>query len=244
MGLPFAPMPGPLDRGWTSIVCAASGPSFSAEQAEVIERARVAGSCRVIAVNTTGLRRLPRADVLFASDDCWWLGYGDELRATWRGGELWTVAFPVRANQTRQPRPADAFGARGVTLERGIGLCKSLDRINNGGNSGYSAIGLAYLFGARRIALIGYDLQRTGGKTHHFGDHGTYCRPNGEVREFHNSPAATYVNWVPRFIPLAKDLQAAGVDVVNCTSETALTCFRRADLKDTLDSFALQRDER
>ena len=78
-----------LDRGWNTIVCAASGPSLTADQAGVVTAAQTRGRCRVIAVNNTW-RMFPNADVLFAADDRWWAEHLGEVEAHGFGGELWT----------------------------------------------------------------------------------------------------------------------------------------------------------
>lgn len=92
-----------------------------------------------------------------------------------------------------------------------------------GRNSGYQAINLAFHFGASTIALVGYDMQHTGGVTHWHGDHPAGMRN-----------ASTVKNWLSGFDALAADLRDEGLDVVNCTIETALTCFPRADLRDVI----------
>jgi len=96
-------------------------------------------------------------------------------------------------------------------------------QIHSGLNSGYQAIGLAYALGADRIILIGYDMQHTGGARHWHGDH-----PDGLKN------AQGVEKWVKHFESLAVDLEGEGIEVVNCTIETALTCFQRADLRDVL----------
>jgi len=106
---------------------------------------------------------------------------------------------------------------------RGAGLCTDEDTIHHGHNSGYQAINLAYHFGVSRIILLGYDMQHTGGKTHWHGDH---------PKSLNN--AAGVANWVKNFKPLAKDLARVGIEVINCTTETALDCFKRADVRDVL----------
>jgi hypothetical protein len=75
---------------------------------------------------------------------------------------------------------------------------------------------LAYHLGARRILLLGFDMQRTNGKSHWFGDH------PGRL----NVPSP-YTEFVKRFNVLANDLDAEGVSVVNCSRATALQCFQR-----------------
>ena len=95
--------------------------------------------------------------------------------------------------------------------------------IGSGGNSGFQAIGLAYQLGAARIILVGYDMQYTKGLTHRFGDH---------PRPLSNFVGAN--NMVKKFGPLADGLRRAGVPTTNCTLETALTCFERANLEEVL----------
>lgn len=95
--------------------------------------------------------------------------------------------------------------------------------IHAGLNSGYQAIGLAYELGAAKIILIGFDMQHTGGKTHWFGDH-----PKGLTN------AHGIKNWIPGFTALAKGLEFQGIEVINCSIETALTCFKRAKLEDSI----------
>lgn len=96
--------------------------------------------------------------------------------------------------------------------------------IHEGGNSGYQAINLAYHFGAARLVLLGFDMQRTGGKSHWFGDH-----PAGM-----NVPSP-YDVWRGKFTALAADLALEGVEVLNCSRETALETFRRMDLAAVAD---------
>jgi len=93
-------------------------------------------------------------------------------------------------------------------------------QIHWGGNSGYQCINLAYLWGAARIVLLGFDMQRTGGMSHWFGDH-----PPGLAN---GSP---YEQWVQRFDKLAADLRQEDVEVINATKETALKCFKRVPIE-------------
>lgn len=203
-------MPGPHDQGWQRIVCCASGPSFTQAQADMIEAARVAGRCKVIAVNTTALTRMPNADAMIAADPPWWTEHIKLVRQT-NIGQLWTSSDVA----------ASEHGLRLVGLQRTEGLCRDVTAINSGGNSGYQAIGLAYLFGACCIALVGYDMQWTGGKSHHHGNH---------PGRMHNAQPAALKAWAKRFAPLVRDLEAEGVGVINCTAQTLITCIDRVAL--------------
>lgn len=165
-------------------------------------------------MNTTAITRMPNADAMIAADPPWWDEHIRRVRGT-NVGQLWTSS----------PVAARSHDLRLVGLERGLGLCRDVNAINSGGNSGYQAVGLAYLFGACCIALVGYDMQYTGGKSHHHGDH---------PGRMHNARPAALKGWATRFCALADDLEAQGVGVINCTLQTAITCIPRVSLESIL----------
>lgn len=90
-------------------------------------------------------------------------------------------------------------------------------------NSGAGAIALAASIGAQRVILVGFDGQKTGGRAHWHADHPEGLGNAGVVAE-----------WPGHFRALARELK--GVDVVNCTRETAVDAFPRRDLGETLAS--------
>ncbi len=106
--------------------------------------------------------------------------------------------------------PVQAPGARRVRFEPGA-------------NSGLGAIALAAHWGASRIILLGYDCQHTGGRTHWHGDHPQGLGNAGVVKL-----------WPGQFAQLAGRLK--GVEIVNCSRETALRCFPREPLEVALSS--------
>lgn len=128
------------------------------------------------------------------------------------------------------PRDAEARKwqeAEGITLIPGASLPGlGIDRLHYNNNSGAQAINLAFLLGAARIVLLGFDMQWTGGKAHFFGEH---------PPELSNGNHATFVT---DFNQLAKDLEWQGVEVVNCSRQTALHQFPRADLTRTLSTMS------
>jgi hypothetical protein len=202
-----------MHRGWLTIVCAATGPSFSEDQAQIITAARRDNFCRIIAINDNW-RRLPCANILFAPDRSWWRIHVGAIRASGFAGELWTV----------QEKAAQMYGLHHVKHKHGEGLHPQPDTINCGGNSGFMAINLAYLFGAQRIVLVGYDMKKSPtGQTHWFGNHPAPL-----------SNASPYSTFIKRFAPLAADLERVGVIVINATADSALPYFPRHDLADAL----------
>jgi hypothetical protein len=86
---------------------------------------------------------------------------------------------------------------------------------------------LAFNWGARRLVLLGFDC-KPGKRGHHwFGDH--------------KSPLSNenpYERWLEHFGRLAADLKKEGVEVVNCSRDTALQCFPRGDLDEVLRACA------
>ena len=88
--------------------------------------------------------------------------------------------------------------------------------VATGGNSGYQAVNLAYLLGAKRIGLIGFDMR--GGEFQHFhGDHGG---------GLNNPTPSLFAEWIPRFNDLHRLLAAEGVELINYSRESALTVPR------------------
>ncbi|MBC7201931.1 MAG: hypothetical protein H5U29_00210 [Pusillimonas sp.] len=88
-------------------------------------------------------------------------------------------------------------------------------------NSGAGAIALAAHFGAKRIVLLGYDCQHTGGKKHWHGDH-----PSGLGN------AGSLWKWKEHFEEVARDF--SDLEIINCSRETALDCFPRQTLEEAL----------
>lgn len=181
--------------GWAEVVCIASGPSLTPQDCERVRRWREAAPGRAVIVVNTTFRLAPWADVLYAMDAAWWNAHIDEVRRTFRGRMI---------NPWREMRGVERV------------------RFEHRRNSGAGAISLAAHWGARRIVLLGYDCQRTGGQAHWHGDH-----PKGLGN------AGTIDRWPAIFARLAKSL-AGRVTVINATRETALTCFERRSLSEAL----------
>jgi hypothetical protein len=132
-------------------------------------------------------------------------------------GERWTVSEGAR----------DEFGLRWIFGTDNTGASPDPDRIHTGKNSGYQAIGLAHVFGAGRIVLLGFDMcNAADGRKHWHGNH-----PSGLSNGGHNR----YDTWRRVMGTLADDLAARGVKVLNASRRTALKCFRRVTLETALD---------
>lgn len=217
-------------EGWETVVVAATGPSFSEAQATIIEEAQRAQRCRVLAVNDA-YRRLPHADVLYAADARWWDLHLPTLRRQGFAGELWSQCdrsmpgfVPRPHPRTGKVGPGKLEGVQFINSKEALGLSTAPGVVHGGRSSGHMAINLAFHFGGRRIVLVGFDNMNTGGLTHFFGDH-----PKTMQTETPFERMAKQL-----FPALASDLSMEGVDVVNATTQTALTCFKRGDLQAAL----------
>jgi hypothetical protein len=191
----------------------ASGPSITEEQVETVRQS----AHPVIAVNNT-FQLAPWCDHIFAADILWWYRYYNEVTEV-SDAKRWTLEGVGRHFQKK--RGYDKI-LHELPFDREMGLGKT--RVNHGGNSGYIAVNLAYLMGAKKIILIGYDHQHTNGQRHFHGDH--------DPKHFRTN-ADDIDRWVTNFAWLDWDLRKEGVNLVNCSTETALNC-RRGNLEDEI----------
>jgi len=188
----------------STVVCIATGPSLT--QADV-DYCR--GKAPVIVVNDA--HRLAQwADVLYACDAKWWRHY--------EGVKSFTgLRFSI------DPR-AKPWGVQVLQNTGREGLELQPTGLKTGKNSGAQALNLAVHFGAKRVVLLGYDMsQPPKGPSHCFGEHPKQVdsrRPYGD--------------FIAGFQSMAPALRAVGVEVVNCSRVTALTCFPRQDLTQAL----------
>lgn len=90
-------------------------------------------------------------------------------------------------------------------------------------NSGGGAINFAILAGAKRIILLGLD-----------GKYASDGRRHWHKQHPSLGDAISLPRFVKYFPNLAKDAQTQGVEILNATRDTALTCFTRVYLEDVL----------
>lgn len=140
----------------------------------------------------------------------WWRVYGGEVERVCTG-ELWSCARGID-------------GVNYVEAVDDVGLSIRPGRIHTGLNSGYQAIGLAFMWGAARIILLGYDMQRgPRGESHHHGDHEGGLPNLGTLPE-----------WSRRMVQIGIDLRKQGVEVINATRRTAIKCFEQVPIGEAL----------
>ncbi len=182
-----------------TVVCLGSGPSTTTADLD-----RLRGQ-QVIAINSM-YRLAPWAAVLYAADSIWWQ-FNDGAK-DFAGRKFGSEAFisTLYADVTVLP------------ITGRVGLEMQPWGIRTSGHSGYQAINLAVHLGAKKIVLVGYDMQAGPRGEHHIHpDH-----PHGRH--------LPYDDYVRNYETMRPMLDAHDIDVVNCSRSTAITAFRRSDL--------------
>jgi hypothetical protein len=195
-----------------TIICVASGPSITQHQIDLIKESGLFTIC----VNRT-FELLPNCDAIFACDIRWWYEYYELTQSHSPKSKLYTIAGIADHFYKKRSKGQNIVQ---LDYESGIGLGKH--KLIHGGNSGYMAVNLAYLLGAKKIILIGYDHQHTNGKRHWHSDY--------DKKKFPYN-ADNIDRMKDNFEGLAHDLINEGIDIVNCSIETALETPRRSTLE-------------
>lgn len=204
---------------WEGGSCAiiASGPTAKKANIAVLR-----GVMPVIAIKEN-IELCPWADVVYGCDAAWWKN---------SQGLPKYAGLKVAFEKTLKPQFPDIKFVD-------IAAQKKIDRIltvmpgtlGSGGNSGFQAVNLAVQFGAKRILLIGFDMHDRGG-VHWYGRAGGMGRSNPNEENFRR--------WRAAFHASMPDFESAGVEVVNATPFSSLTCFKKSTIEAALQDWGLQ----
>ena len=164
----------------------------------------------VVAVNDA-YRLFPDADLLYACDAAWWRAH-DGARSF--RGERWNQIAVGGATHKHDLAAQAQWGLYSVASKNAPLPFLTGEIIAQGFNSGFQAVNLAVLMGAREVVLVGFDMSAHGGKTHFFGNH-----PRPLVNE---SPYGMFLKAFDRAAPV---YAAAGIRIINATERTALKSF-------------------
>lgn len=222
----------PRWKGYKAAIVAATGPSLTQDVADLCESATRHALIGTIAVNDAH-RLMPWAEVLYSCDAAWWQHHKGVQHFQ---GERWSSHGSYEgshksehAEVTNNKKPAALeFGLHLVRGKSEFGFSFDPGFIHFGSNSGFQAINLALLFGVKRVILVGFNMQvPAGAPRHFFGNHPKPLLNN-----------TTYLEWVPHYRDAARRLPP-GIEIINATPNTALTCFPQMELSDALE---LQRE--
>lgn len=225
--------PEPIFKGET-VFCVASGPSLTQEIADKLK------GHRVIVVNSSCLF-VPWADVLFFTDSGWYDTHKEIVR-DWPG---LIITMSRQAKRELDDPAVNVSGTPRVLRVKGCGdpafpprvrvadgvLPKvpgfpplGSPEIQQGRNSGNTAVSLAIAMGASRVCLVGYDCRVVNGREH---CHNDYKGPR-DLSLYENEYQRAFNGW-------NESALASGVEIINCTYGSAITEFPFVSLEDVLN---------
>jgi hypothetical protein len=201
-----------VSKGWEgrTVVCIATGPSLTAEQVEQVRLSAVP----TITVNDAYLMA-PFAAVTYFADLKWWKWHKD--RAEWKAFQGQKCSIWIGGEM---PADTAVYLLRNVP-EQNVGLSRNPGAVCTGSNSGYQAINIATLAGAKRVVLLGYDAQSVNGRDHYFGAHPDKSKPPYDAIRI-------------RFREAVAAAKAIGVEILNATPDSKIEAFRKVTLAECL----------
>lgn len=164
----------------------------------------------VIAINRSH-QSVPFAKILYFTDPKCWHWYEDTFRAHRAPWKL--TSHPANKEPENYPGVLSLArtGARGLDLDPGS--------VRHGNNSGYAAINVAVHFRPRKIILLGYDMKPTGDRVHHHPEHPVATKPRA------------FDHMVRYFDGLVEPLSDLGIEVLNTSMDSRLTCFPKVPIE-------------
>jgi hypothetical protein len=97
--------------------------------------------------------------------------------------------------------------------------------VGNGYNSGFQSLNIALQFGARRVLLVGFDMQG-GGELHWYG--------RNDWKGARNPGPPNFMRWRDAFEGACPELKRRHVEVINASPDSALVCFPHMSIEDAL----------
>lgn len=208
------------------VAVVAAGPSVTQEQVNLL-RDRI----HTVVINSSYELCL-WADALYSCDEKWWF-YKDGAKdftglKVSQGGEASKV-YPEIKNLT-------------------IAMCENIPKshskrlmmnkygeIGGGGHSGFQVMNWMAQIGVAGMLLIGYDMRVDGnGKNHWHGRH-----PESGKHILNNPGDNNFRNWIPWMEAASVRLKSLGIEIVNCSEKSALTCFPKMSVEQVLERWRL-----
>lgn len=176
-----------------------------------VEVTRLKGQ-RVIACNNA-YRLAPWIDVMVCMDAQW-----PEHPIHQRELPMF-AGLKISGHKDHRAQKHDGLDLRVVRGRTESGISTDPNAVHTNLNSGAFAISVAVQLGARRIILLGFDMQ-TVEKTHNW--HADHKVRAGQDRN-------PYPKFLARFPAISEDLKRLGVECINATPGSALTVFPIVD---------------
>ena len=168
-------------------------------------------SKRTIAINKAFLHH-PTADIVYWTDSRFYTWYKNDIDK-FRGEKFTTKPY---GNVTKDIKVLKNSGKNGLELDA--------SSVRHGNNSGHAAMNLAYHLGAKRIVLLGFDMQNSNGASH-FHDGYPVKQTRDDVYKR---------SMIPEFHFIGEELKKRNVHVINANPNSALRIFTLMPLEKTL----------
>ena len=125
-------------------------------------------------------------------------------------------------------------GIQAFNRGKPAGIEKRAGFISWNGNTGASAINVAYHLGVSRVVLLGFDMQEVDGDCNWHTEH-LEMNPNSEKKKLENGGQTCYGRYLKKFPDVVKDAKRLGLEILNATPGSALLDFPMVELRDVLD---------
>lgn len=224
----------PIFVGETAVLIA-TGPSITVEQLAFIEQHHAAGNCRVFTVNNA-YQHVSWTDVHLSCNGTWWQWYYP------RSKELRNLPC---LKYTWYPKLAEKFNINYISaiVKDGLSTDPTAVHINHG--SGPMCINLALHFGIKRLLLIGHDMkfapdydgkcQKIGSKSRHFFDEYPKILQHWPSVKVGLSKPGVLDGLIEVYEKMVPQLKTVGMEIINCTPDSALTTFPMSTLEKELN---------
>lgn len=154
---------------------------------------------KTIAINKAILS-LPSADILYWTDSRVYGWYKTEIDK-FKGLKITIRDHVSYPNDVKILKKGDKYG-----------LCEDGTTLSHGNNSGYAAINLAYLLGAKKIVLLGYDMKNNGTQSHYHDGYPVPLTADSVYKE----------QFIPGFEILANLLKEKDIKVYNASIKSSI----------------------
>jgi hypothetical protein len=207
---------GPKDWGDKPVAIVGGGPSLKGFDFE-----RLKDRFTIVAVNAS-MFDIPFADAGFTIDN-------RAMREWWP--RLLGISYPqfyaVPHHILRLAGGPPTRQMNFIRRQQGAELTTMPSRITAGGTSGFGALHLAFLRGAKKIVLFGFDYSSGNGQWHHNEGHYTFQQ---------QQDAAQWQRWAKNFDRAAVILKGHNVEVINASPESAIQAFPKCSIEEAVSA--------
>lgn len=212
---------GPKNWGDRPVFIAGGGPSLRPHQ----EKLRMLYQKGIVLAVNDSYKYTHFPDAIFSLDHLW-------LEKMLESGNMDSVPGPVFVaidENNPQKEHKDVTYLHRPYRKPPYILSEDPTTITNGMNSGFGALGLAYLKGAKLLYLLGFDFKfQPDGRTHFHAGYDWFnedTENSVSIKQMNINCQRLFPQWIEAFRDTLPQLKQAGVQVFNCSPDSALPYF-------------------